>query len=201
MPSAARTRLSLSVAIAEIPMDLLRCEGTAMGLNWPGVFMGVNELPEPEQKICEAVVDEFGDTLKAELASCGLPTHASPFFRQLSLIAVRDNSKILVAISPATGMPQVSWLDRPNDRYPLLAMVDLLQNQRGGRLRRWCRCLYPGAHSDLPSRSESQQSAHAKWRRGIVSASSVISGMFDTLKTISAAFSKITQSRSATSSS
>jgi len=58
-------------------MGLLHPEGTTMGLNWPGVFMGVNELPEPEKKIRQAVVDEFGDTLKAELSSCGLPPHAS----------------------------------------------------------------------------------------------------------------------------
>lgn len=112
-------------------MDLLHYEGTTMGLNWPGAFMGGNELPESEQKICQAVVDEFGDALKAELASRGLPPHASPFYRQFSFIAVRDNSQILVGISPATGMSQVSWLDRPNDRYPLSAMVDLLQNQQG----------------------------------------------------------------------
>lgn len=145
-------------------MDLLHHEGTTMGLNWPGVFMGVNELPEPEKKICQAVVDEIGDTLKVELASCGLPPHASPSSRQFSLIAVPDNSQILVGISPSTGMPQVSWLDGPNGRYPLSAMVDLLQNQQGGRLRRWGRCLYPAAPSDLPSRSESKQSTHAKWR-------------------------------------
>lgn len=65
------------MAIAKIPMGLLHPEGTTMGLNWPGVFMGVNELPEPEKKIRQAVVDEFGDTLKAELSSCGLPPHAS----------------------------------------------------------------------------------------------------------------------------
>lgn len=102
-----------------------------MGLNWPGAFMGGNELPEPEQKSSHAVLDEFGDAVKSELTSRGLPPHASPFFRPFSLIAVRDSSQILVGISPATGMPQVSWLSRPNDTYQLAAMVDLLQNQQG----------------------------------------------------------------------
>lgn len=50
-----------------------------MGLNWQSAFMGRNELPESEQKLCQAVVDEFGDALKAELASPGLPPHASRF--------------------------------------------------------------------------------------------------------------------------
>lgn len=114
-----------------VPIDLLLHEGTTMGLNWPGAFMGSNELPEAEQKSIHAVVDEFGDALKSELASRGLLPHASPFFRPFSFMAVRDSSQILVGISPATGMPQVNWLNRPNDTYQLSAMVDLLQNQQG----------------------------------------------------------------------
>lgn len=61
----------------------------------------------------------------------GLLPHASPFFRPFSFIAVRDSSQILVGISPATGMPQVNWLNRPNDTHQLSAMVDLLENQQG----------------------------------------------------------------------
>jgi hypothetical protein len=102
-----------------------------MGLNWPGAFMGGNELPGPEQESARAVIDEFGEAVKIELASRGMPPHASPFFRPFSFIAVRDSSQIMIGISPATGMPQVLWLNRPRDSYQLAAMVDLLQNQQG----------------------------------------------------------------------
>lgn len=50
MPSAPRTRLSLSVAIAKIPMDLLHCEGTTMGRTsrWPPrVSCGTPASPPP----------------------------------------------------------------------------------------------------------------------------------------------------------
>ena len=131
MPSAARARLSLSVVVAKIPMDLLQYEGTTMGVTGRAHSWAETSCRNRSRRSAKQVVDEFGDALKAELASRGLPPHASPFYRQFSFIAVRDNSQILVGISPATGMPQVSWLDRPNDRYPLSAMVDLLQNQQG----------------------------------------------------------------------
>ncbi|GEM_PF-3417565 len=132
-----------------------------MGLNWPGVFMGVNGLPEPEKKIRQAVVDEFGDTSKAELSSCGLPPHASPSSRQFSLIAVPDNSQILVGISPSTGMPQMSWLDGPNGRHPLSAMVDLLQNQQGWTVAAVGSLPLPGS----PQRSTIAQRVEAEHAR------------------------------------
>lgn len=50
MPSAARTRLSLSVAIAKVPMDLLHFEGTTTGRTsrWPPrVSCGTPASPPP----------------------------------------------------------------------------------------------------------------------------------------------------------
>lgn len=102
-----------------------------MGLDWPGAFAGGNQLPEPEQQAAKAVVDDFGEALKAELASRGLPSHASPFFRPFSFMAVRDSTQIMIGISPTSAMPQILWLDRPGENYHLSAMVNLLRDRQG----------------------------------------------------------------------
>lgn len=102
-----------------------------MGLNWPAAFVGGNEIPEADQEGVRAVVDEFGEALKSELAARGLPPHASPYFRPFSFAAVRDNTQLMIGISPASGLPQVQWHDRPNDAYQLSAMVQLLKDQMG----------------------------------------------------------------------
>jgi len=58
-------------------------------------------------------------------------------------------------------MPQVSWLDGPNGRYPLSAMVDLLQNQQGWTVAAVGSLPLPGS----PQRSTIAQRVEAEHAR------------------------------------
>lgn len=88
-------------------------------------------MDAPAQKDTRALIDDFGDAVSRQLLNLGLPPHSSPFFRPFSLVAIRDSTQILIGISPARGMAQLTWLDEPTQFYTLSAMADLLKNQLG----------------------------------------------------------------------
>lgn len=121
-----------------------------MALNWPGVSTGGGDMDASTQQQVREVLDEFGDAVSRHLASVGLPPHASPFFRPFSLVALRDSVQILVGLSPASGMSQLSWLDRPTIAHAPAAMVDLLKNQLGWQV---------GAVLSLPLPTDPQRQA------------------------------------------
>lgn len=102
-----------------------------MPLNWPGVHTSGGNLPEDMQQQVRQMLDDFGDELAARLAALGLPSHASPVHRPFSLAVVRDDAQVLVGISPATGMPEINWIDQQGSVFAPAAMVDLLTNQLG----------------------------------------------------------------------
>jgi hypothetical protein len=103
----------------------------ALGLNWPGVSTVFGNMDSSVQKEVRTLLDAFGDAVLSHLSALQLPPHASPFFRPFSLVALRDGTQVLVGLSPATGMPQLAWLDRPSESFAPDAMVDLLKNQHG----------------------------------------------------------------------
>ena len=121
-----------------------------MGLNWPGVSSVGGDMDATTQQQARQLLDEFGDAVSQHLASMGLPPHASPFFRPFSLVVLRDSVQILVGISPAAGMSQLSWLDRPLIAHAPAAMVDLLKNQLGWQV---------GAVLSLPLPTDPQRQA------------------------------------------
>ncbi|MGO2141461.1 MAG: hypothetical protein ACTH30_13740 [Leucobacter sp.] len=88
-------------------------------------------MDETTKASVQAVIDDFGDAFKRHLASLGLPPHASPFGKPFSLSVLRDSAQIMAACSPATGMAQLAWLDRPSEFFAPAALVALMQDQLG----------------------------------------------------------------------
>ncbi|MEU4014238.1 hypothetical protein AB0E56_03140 [Microbacterium sp. NPDC028030] len=88
-------------------------------------------MDEATKTSVQAVIDEFGEALKRQLATLGLPFHASPFGKPFSLTTLRDSSQIMAASSPATGMAQLTWVDRPSEHHAPAALASLMQDQLG----------------------------------------------------------------------
>lgn len=88
-------------------------------------------MDEATKTSVQAVIDEFGDALRRNLSAMGLPFHASPFGRPFSLTTVRDSRQIMAASSPATGVAQLTWLDRPSETHAQADLASLTQNQLG----------------------------------------------------------------------
>lgn len=105
-----------------------------MPLNWPSAFTHGGNLPEDVQVQVRTLLDEFGDAVAAQLGSIGLPPHASPVFRPFALAVLRDQTRVLVGFSPASGMSTLNWIDQPGERYQPAAMVDLVQNRLGRQI-------------------------------------------------------------------
>lgn len=102
-----------------------------MGLNWPGVSTSGGDMDGESQSSARGLLDEFADTLSSQLSILGLPPHASPFFRPFSLVVLQDSVQVLVGVSPATGIAELTWVNHPTQFYSQTAMVDLLKNQLG----------------------------------------------------------------------
>ncbi len=88
-------------------------------------------MDDTAQKEVKLLLDEFGDAVSQALTELGLPDYTSPFFKPFSLIVLRDRAQVLIALSPASGMAQLSWLDRPNEVHGLSAMTQLVKQQLG----------------------------------------------------------------------
>lgn len=102
-----------------------------MGLEWPGAAYVRGDMDEATKTSVQTVIDEFGEALKRQLASLGMPLHTSPFGRPFSLTTLRDSAQIIAASSPATGMAQLTWLDRPGELHAPAALASLSQDQLG----------------------------------------------------------------------
>ena len=102
-----------------------------MGLNWPAVSTFGGDMADETQAQMRALLDDFGDAVARNLAALGLPRHASPFFRPFSLVVIRDSGQALVGLTPANGISQLTWFDRPDQFHAPDAMEDLLANQLG----------------------------------------------------------------------
>lgn len=102
-----------------------------MGLNWPRFIINGGDMDVASQKAVRALLNDFGDSVFRQLSILGLPPHASPFFRPFSLVALRDRAQVLVGLGPASGVPQLKWLDRPTQVHAPAAMTDLLRHQLG----------------------------------------------------------------------
>lgn len=102
-----------------------------MGLEWPGAAYVRGDMDENSKASVQAVIDDFGDAFKRNLTALGLPSHASPFGKPFSLSVLRDGRQIMVACSPATGMAQLVWLDRPSEFFAPAALISFMQDQLG----------------------------------------------------------------------
>lgn len=132
-----------------------------MGLNWPGVSSGGGDMGNETQAEVRELLDDFGDAVARQLAILGLPRHASPFFRPFSLVALRDSGQVLVGLSLATGMSQLSWLDHPGEVFAPRAMEDLLTNQLGWQISAILSLPLP-ADAQRSDQIEAVAVAHAK---------------------------------------
>lgn len=132
-----------------------------MGLNWPGVSTGGGDMSNETQTQVRGLLDDFGDAVARQLAILGLPQHASPFFRPFSLVALRDSGQILVGLSLATGMSQLSWLDRPAEFFAPRAMEDLIASQLGWQISAVLSLPLP-ADAQRSEKIEEVAAAHAK---------------------------------------
>jgi len=88
-------------------------------------------MDDTARKEVQALLDNFGDSVSKALAELGLPAYTSPFFKPFSLIALRDRTQVLIALSPASGVAQLTWLDRPDEVYSQTAMTQLVEQQLG----------------------------------------------------------------------
>jgi hypothetical protein len=95
------------------------------------ISTGGGDMDAEAQKDVRALIDDLGDAVSSQLLSLDLRPHASPFFRPFSLVAIRDRAQVLIGLSPAVGVAQLTWLDHPAEFYAPAAMVDLLKNQFG----------------------------------------------------------------------
>ena len=102
-----------------------------MGLNWPGISNVSGDIPDAERPPIQAVVDEFGDRLGERLDGMGAPRHTSPYFRPWGIVIVRDALGVSIALLPASGLPQVKWLQAHGGLMQPEQIAVVLKQQTG----------------------------------------------------------------------
>lgn len=82
-----------------------------MPLSWGGAIMRAGNLPRDEERPLQNLLDEFGDAVAEALGRLGLARHLSVLFRPFNLLAIRDDSSLVVAFGSARGgMLEQRWI-------------------------------------------------------------------------------------------